>query len=158
MSGWDSYSVRMLFLFLNNSMCSQALSQITTTLYADELSVSLCLHLQEICISVTKCSWQIWKCHICLWSRQRSYKLSHLLAYYLCPLQVLWSAYPSYFVLNVISKLMNAMERRKVFSSVVCQKARGCFFLPKEFLRVISTLYIKSRRKPSFFSLGRGWK
>lgn len=82
----ETYSVRMLLLFLNNSTCSQALSQITTTIYADELSVSLCLHLQEICISVIKCSWQNWKCHICLWSRQRSYKLSPLLAYYFCVL------------------------------------------------------------------------
>lgn len=106
-----------MLLFLNNSMCSQAFSQINTTLHVDKLSVYPWLHLEEICISVTKCSWQIWKCHICLQNKHRSYKPPQLLTYYfLCTLEVLWTAYPSYFVFNVISKLISTMERRKTFS------------------------------------------
>lgn len=76
-------------------------------------STPACIYRKSV--SVTKDSWQIWKHHIYLQNKHRSYNPPSLITYYfLCPLEVLQTAYPSYFLFSVISKL-NTMKRRKTF-------------------------------------------
>lgn len=143
----------MLLLFLNNFMCSQAFSQISTTLYVDKSSVYPYLHLQEICISVTKCSWHLKMSHL---FAEKAYNLQVapllLIYYFLCPLEVLWTAYPSYFVFNVISKLASTMERRKIFFFLcLLNSQKG------EFLTMLHELFIKVQEKKAklLFFLGK---